>query len=165
MSLVRNWRSTSLAMFGLLVPLAGCQQSPSLMMSQPAAVQVTPAPSSAASIYVDRRILLTVHFGFDAFSIRPDSIPTLNNLSVALNDQRLHGLSYEINGHTDLGGNFAHNIALSAMRAKSVSDFLRHSGVQVPPIKAQGFGPLQLLYPSEPFNTGNRRVKIVALGP
>jgi flagellar motor protein MotB len=51
------------------------------------------------------------------------------------------------------------------MRAKSVSDFLRHSGVQVPPIKAQGFGPLQLLYPSEPFNTGNRRVEIVALGP
>ena len=72
---------------------------------------------------------------------------------------------HEINGHTDLGGNFAHNIALSAMRAKSESDFLKNNGVHVPPIRAQGFGPLQLLYPSEPFNTGNRRVEIVALGP
>jgi outer membrane protein OmpA-like peptidoglycan-associated protein len=165
MSMVRNFKSTFLAMFGLLAPLAGCQQSPS-PMSLPAAVQLAPAPSAAAaSIYADRRILLTVHFDFNAFSIRPDSIPTLNNLSVALNDPRLHGVSYEINGHTDLGGNFAHNIALSAMRAKSVSDFLRNSGVQVPPIKAQGFGPLQLLYPSQPFNTGNRRVEIVGLGP
>jgi outer membrane protein OmpA-like peptidoglycan-associated protein len=80
-------------------------------------------------------------------------------------DQRLHGVSYEINGHTDLRGSLSHNIALSALRAKSVSEFLRNSGVQSSPIRAQGFGPLQLLCPTEPFNPANRRVEVVAIGP
>jgi outer membrane protein OmpA-like peptidoglycan-associated protein len=119
-----------------------------------------PAPTSA-----DRKILLTVQFGLGKYSIRADSLPTLYSLAVALKDERLRGVSYEIDGHTDLRGSFAYNIALSALRAKSVSNFLRNHRVQVPPIRAQGFGPLQLLYPTDPFNPNNRRVEVVAVGP
>jgi len=129
-------------------------------------LQLIPAPATVAVVpgIAERRILLTVQFDFDQYTIRSDSFETLNNLAIALNDPHLQSLSYEINGHTDLKGNFSHNIALSALRAKSVSDYLRGHGVLIPPIRAQGFGPLQLLYPTEPFNPGNRRVEVVALG-
>jgi outer membrane protein OmpA-like peptidoglycan-associated protein len=121
-------------------------------------VQLPSAPA-----YPERRILLSIQFGFNDYSIRPESFATLNNLVAALLDERLRGLSYEINGHTDLTGNFGHNIALSAMRSKSVSNYLRDKGVQTPPIRAQGFGPLQLLYPTQPFNPENRRVEVIAI--
>jgi outer membrane protein OmpA-like peptidoglycan-associated protein len=129
-------------------------------------LQLIPAPATVAVVpgIAERRILLTVQFDFDQYTIRSDSFETLNNLAIALNDPHLQSLSYEINGHTDLKGNFSHNIALSALRAKSVSDYLRGHGVLIPPIRAQGFGPLQLLYPTEPFNLGNRRVEVIALG-
>jgi outer membrane protein OmpA-like peptidoglycan-associated protein len=146
-------------MGGVAVLLGGCQVPPPHMTASPPLVTV-PAPAAA-----DRKILLTVQFGLDKYSIRSDSLPTLYSLATALKDERLRGVSYEINGHTDLKGSFAHNIALSPLRAKSVSDFLRSHGVKVPPIRAQGFGPLQLLYPTDPFNPNNRRVEVVAVGP
>jgi outer membrane protein OmpA-like peptidoglycan-associated protein len=153
--------------FGLLGLLSGCQQVPRQREVAPAAFQVVPAPPVLAvgSTIAERRILLTVQFGFDDYSILPASYPLLNNLVTALKDDRMRGVSYEINGHTDLRGKFAHNIVLSAQRAKSVSNYLRKGGVQAPPIRAQGFGPLQLLYPAQPFNPGNRRVEVVATGP
>jgi outer membrane protein OmpA-like peptidoglycan-associated protein len=147
---------------GLLLTLSGCQKPPPMV-----ALATIPAPPPVviAPQYSERRILLSVQFGFDEYSISPASATTLNNLATALNDVRLRGVSYEINGHTDLRGNFSHNIALSALRAKSISDFLRKSGVQLPPIRTQGFGPLQLLYLDQPFNPENRRVEVIALGP
>jgi OOP family OmpA-OmpF porin len=149
-------------MLGLAGLLCGCQVVTPVAATAPTVAVVTPALSQSST---ERRILLTVQFGLDQYSIRPAALPTLNNLAAALNDSRLNGVSYEINGHTDLRGNLSHNIALSALRAKAVSDYLRRSGVQVPPIRAQGFGPLQLLYPTEPFNPENRRVEVIALGP
>jgi outer membrane protein OmpA-like peptidoglycan-associated protein len=132
-----------------------------------AALPTVPAPPllAIAPSQPERRILLSVQFGFDDYSIRSESYPTLGNLAAALKDDRLRGVAYEINGHTDLGGNFSHNVALSALRAKAVSDFLRNSGVQVPPIRAQGFGPLQLLHLDRPFDPQNRRVEVIATGP
>jgi outer membrane protein OmpA-like peptidoglycan-associated protein len=139
--------------------LVACQRQPANVVALPTVA----APPVLA--YPERRILLRVDFGFDQYSIAPDSVATLTNLASALKDDRLRGVSYEIDGHTDLRGRFGYNIALSARRAKSVSDFLRVSGVQVPPIRAQGFGPLQLLYPDQPFNPENRRVEVIATGP
>lgn len=143
--------------------LAGCQRAP----PKAEALLTVPAPPllAVASSHAERRILLNVQFGFDDYSIRPDSFATLNNLAAALKDERLRGTAYEVNGHTDLSGNFAHNIALSALRAKAVSNYLRKSGVQAPPIRAQGFGPLQLLYIDQPFSVENRRVEVIAIGP
>jgi len=147
----------------MVVLCSACQQVPQTAVS---GLQLIPAPATVAVVpgIAERRILLTVQFDFDQYTIRSDSFETLNNLAIALNDPHLQSLSYEINGHTDLKGNFSHNIALSALRAKSVSDYLRGHGVLIPPIRAQGFGPLQLLYPTEPFNPGNRRVEVIALG-
>src|SRR4051794_426189 len=98
-------------------------------------------------------------------SVRSRFRSLINAFAQALNNERLRGVSYEINGHTDLSGNFANNVALSGLRAKSVSDYLRTHRVESPPIRAQGFGPLQLLHPHHPFSPENRRVEIVALGP
>jgi outer membrane protein OmpA-like peptidoglycan-associated protein len=150
--------------FSVLILCSACQQ---VLQSPAQGLQLVPAPASIALVpaVAERRILLTVQFNFDQYSIRSDSFETLNNLAMALNDPHLRSLSYEINGHTDLKGSLSHNIALSALRAKSVSDYLRGHGVLSPPIRAQGFGPLQLLYPTEPFSPGNRRVEVVAIGP
>jgi outer membrane protein OmpA-like peptidoglycan-associated protein len=147
----------------LAIVLSGCQRAPSQVVALP----TIPAPAvlAIASPRAERRILLSVQFGFDDYSIRPNSFVTLNNLAAAMKDQRLYGTAYEINGHTDLGGNFSHNIALSALRAKAVSEFLRNSGVQIPPIRSQGFGPLQLLYVDQPFSPENRRVEVIATAP
>jgi outer membrane protein OmpA-like peptidoglycan-associated protein len=153
--------------FALLAALSGCQQAPRQIGPAPAVFQAVPAPPvlAVAPANAERRILVTVQFGLNDYSILPEAYPLLNNLVAALKDERLRGVSYEINGHTDLSGKFAHNVALSAKRAKSVSNYLRNGGVQIPPIRAQGFGPLQLLYPTEPFRPGNRRVEIIAIGP
>jgi outer membrane protein OmpA-like peptidoglycan-associated protein len=157
-------RRRLLLSISMLFLCSACQQVPQVSVP---GLQFVPAPAPVALVpaLAERRILLTVQFGFDQYTIRSDSFGTLNNLAIALNDPHLRGLSYEINGHTDLKGNFSHNIALSALRAKSVSDYLRGHGVLTPPIRAQGFGPLQLLYPTEPYNPGNRRVEVVAIGP
>jgi outer membrane protein OmpA-like peptidoglycan-associated protein len=149
--------------------LCACQhaQVPLAALPTSAAVLTVPAPPQfpVAPTYPERRILLSVQFGLDEHTIRPESFATLNNLALALQNERLRGLSYEINGHTDLTGSFGHNVTLSAKRSKSVSNYLRGRGVQTPPIRAQGFGPLQLLYPADPFNAGNRRVEVIAIGP
>jgi outer membrane protein OmpA-like peptidoglycan-associated protein len=155
--------SPLLIVSSLIIVLPGCQRAP----SQVAALPTIPPPPVLviAPPHAERRILLSIQFGFDDYSIRPDSFATLDNLAAALKDERLRGTAYEINGHTDLRGNFSHNIALSALRAKAVSDYLRNSGVQIPPIRAQGFGPLQLLYVDRPFSPENRRVEVIATGP
>jgi outer membrane protein OmpA-like peptidoglycan-associated protein len=156
-------------LLGPLALLAGCQPAAPKVAAVPAVaapVQAFPtvaAPQPAA--YAERRILVSVQFGLGDSSIHRESILVLDALAEALNNERLRGVSYEINGHTDLSGNFAHNIALSGLRAKAVSDYLRTHGVETPPIRAQGFGPLQLLHPHHPFSPENRRVEIVALGP
>ncbi|PPQ34639.1 hypothetical protein CCS01_10015 [Rhodopila globiformis] len=155
-------------LLGPLVLLAACQRVPPPAPPLPQAFPIVAAPqppAAPAPAYTERRILVSIRFGFGDFSIRPESIPVLNALVEALNDARLRGVAYEINGHTDLRGNFAYNISLSYLRAKAVSDYLRSHGVMSPPIRAQGFGPLQLLYPQRPFSPENRRVEIVALGP
>jgi outer membrane protein OmpA-like peptidoglycan-associated protein len=161
---VTDHRWLSLAVVHLLGPLAllsACQQAP-----RPEAFPAVapPQPLAMMPAYAERRILVSVQFGYGDSSIRQESIPVLDALAEALKSERLRGVSYEINGHTDLRGNFAYNIALSGLRAKSVSDYLRTHSVEVPPIRAQGFGPLQLLHPHQPFNPENRRVEIVALG-
>jgi len=146
----------------LLALLTACQHTAQMQAFPTIA---PPQPAAMVPTYVERRILVSVQFGFNDASIRPESVPVLNALAQALNNERLRGVSYEINGHTDLSGNFANNVALSGLRAKSVSDYLRTHRVESPPIRAQGFGPLQLLHPHHPFSPENRRVEIVALGP
>jgi len=110
----------------------------------------------------ERRIISSVAFEFDSYRIRPDSYAALDNTAVALNDPQLAGLLFEINGHTDVIGRFGYNVALSSLRAGAVLQYLAARGVPPDRMRAQGFGPLQLLDPYNPRDPFNRRVEIVA---
>lgn len=113
----------------------------------------------------ERRIMLTVNFDFDSYRVRPESYAVLDNVAVALVDQRLRGATFEINGHTDITGRLGYNLGLSMLRAGAVVDYLSARGVPPASMRAQGFGPLQLLDPANPASGVNRRVEIVAIGP
>lgn len=112
----------------------------------------------------ERRVILTINFRLNSFEIDRSSLPLVANLAAALSDERLRGATFEVNGHTDASGRLAHNIALSFLRATAVVDSLHSRGVRHATIRAQGFGPLQLLHEAEPFSPGNRRVEVIAFG-
>ncbi len=125
-------------------------------VGQPQTAYDTPQPS------FERRIITAVNFNFDSYRIRPDSYALLDNAAVALNDPQLAGLRFEINGHTDVIGRLAYNIALSGLRANAVVDYLAARGVPRERMRPQGFGPLQPLDGYSPASPLNRRVEIVA---
>lgn len=152
--------------------LAGCQQpaavQPVAAVPQAVAVQQAIAPVAGAAVAApaqEQRVLLTVRFRLNSHEIDRASMPVLANLARALSDERLRGAQFEVNGHTDASGKLGHNIALSFLRASAVVDQLHARGLRHATIRAQGFGPLQPINPSEPFDPGNRRVEVVAIGP
>lgn len=111
----------------------------------------------------ERRIVGAVEFGFDTFRIRPQSYALLDNVAVAMNDPRLAGLFFEINGHTDITGRLGYNISLSMLRATAVAEYLAARGVPRERMRPQGFGPLQPINAYDPRSPSNRRVEIVAM--
>ncbi len=139
-----------LALGALLGALAACAP-----VQQPYAYEAGPG--------FERRIIGAVNFDFNSYRIRPDSFALLDNAAVALNDPRLYGLTFEVNGHTDLSGRLGYNIGLSMLRATAVVDYLAARGVPRERMRAQGFGPLQLYEAYDPRSPANRRVEIVAL--
>ncbi|WP_187830345.1 OmpA family protein [Siccirubricoccus phaeus] len=146
----------------LLALLAGCRAAGP--PAAPAAIPVQAAPVlMPARVPAERRILLTIHFQRDSYEIDDASMRLVANLAAALADERLRGAGFEVNGHTDVSGRLARNLSLSFLRANAVVEQLHARGVRHATIRAQGFGPLQLLTPSEPANPGNRRVEIIAL--
>lgn len=139
----------ALALGALLGTLAACAP-----VQQPYAYEAGPA--------FERRIIGAVNFDFNSYRIRPDSFALLDNAATALNDPRLYGLMFEVNGHTDLSGRLGYNISLSTLRATAVVDYLAARGVPRERMRAQGFGPLQLYDIYDPRSPANRRVEIVA---
>jgi len=126
---------------------------------------VQPLPAGVAvptQIVPDRIVVLTVFFNFDSHALRPESSALLDNLVQALNDQRLTGYHFDINGHTDITGRLGYNIALSTLRAGAVADYLAARGVPRELMQIQGFGPLQLMDTANPSSPTNRRVEIVS---
>ena len=123
------------------------------------------APDDVSYTSTERRIMLTVNFDFDSHTIRPDGYQVLDNLSAALVNERLRGVTFEINGHTDIVGRLGYNLGLSMLRAGAVVDYLAARGVPGNAMRAQGFGPLRLADPNNPASGVNRRVEVVAVGP
>lgn len=133
--------------------LAACQAAPSNpLVERIAAMQA-------------RGVVLRVLFAFNAYAIRAEDQPMLDNLAAALADPRLAAFTFEINGHTDVVGRLGYNIALSELRAAAVVDYLAAHGVDRSRLRKQGFGPLQLLDPANPRADVNRRVEVFAVPP
>ena len=124
----------------------------------PPGTVVSDAPAS-----YERRVFPNVNFDFNSYRIRPSDYAQLDNVAAALNDPALYGLRFEINGHTDVIGRLGYNISLSELRAASVVEYLAARGVPRERMRAQGFGPLQLLEGLSPRDPRNRRVEVVAL--
>ena len=120
--------------------------------------------ASSASNYING-IILTVDFDLNSYAIKPAAQPLLNEIADALKDPVLLNFTFDVNGHTDVTGVLGRNLALSELRAAAITDYLVNRGVSRGALKPQGFGPLQLLLPSEPRSPRNRRVELYAIPP
>ncbi len=103
-----------------------------------------------------------IYFDTDSYKIKPESDPTLKAISELLNTKS--SLNVYVVGHTDMTGNFDHNMKLSENRAQAVVDALvKDYGISAKRLIAKGDGPLA------PVSTNktdegkqlNRRVELV----
>lgn len=107
---------------------------------------------------------LNVNFDFRSAELTDDAKELLNEVGKALNDNKMLGTKFELNGHTDDIGSEARNMSLSAKRAQAVGDYLKSAhlidGQRVIP---KGFGES---YPKVENTTDenraeNRRVEFI----
>jgi OOP family OmpA-OmpF porin len=103
-----------------------------------------------------------IYFDTDSYKIKPESDPTLKAIAELLNTKS--SLNVYVVGHTDMTGDFDHNMKLSENRAKAVVDALvKDYGISAKRLIAKGDGPLA------PVSTNktdegrqlNRRVELV----
>jgi OOP family OmpA-OmpF porin len=103
-----------------------------------------------------------IYFDFDKAELKPESEPTLQEITRLLADSpqlRLH-----VVGHTDNVGKFDYNLKLSRLRAEAVVEALvsKH-GVARERLEASGVGPLAPMASNstEEGRARNRRVELV----
>lgn len=104
-----------------------------------------------------------IYFDTGSDRIRPESTPTLKEISAMLNEHA--DLKLTIEGHTDNVGNAASNQTLSEKRAAAVVQYLTEHGIDGGRLSAKGFGATK---PAEPNDTpegrqNNRRVELVKM--
>lgn len=110
------------------------------------------------------RIDLNILFDFARATLRPDSLPQLDELGRVLLTPALAGRRVGIHGHTDAVGEAAANLRLSRQRASAVAEYLGHTfGIAPLRFEVQGFGESRLKRPEAPDADANRRVEIVLL--
>jgi outer membrane protein OmpA-like peptidoglycan-associated protein len=79
-----------------------------------------------------------IMFAFDKADIEPESLPLLDEVVQALNDNR--SFRVRIEGHTDSTGPEEHNQTLSERRAEAVLGYLRAHGIAPGRLSYKGFG-------------------------
>lgn len=102
-----------------------------------------------------------IFFSFDRADIEPESFPLLDEVVLALQDNK--GFRVQVDGHSDSTGGAEHNQTLSEQRAESVITYLRNHGIPAERLSFKGFGE------STPTDTNktvagrenNRRVEFV----
>jgi outer membrane protein OmpA-like peptidoglycan-associated protein len=113
-----------------------------------------PAPPSVAEAKFD----LLVNFEFNSDKLTQAAKDNLNQFAKALQDPRLKGQKFEIDGHTDATGAEEYNLGLSERRASSVVAYLATQGLDPAALRAKGFGKSKPRV-SDPFSGENRRVE------
>jgi hypothetical protein len=112
---------------------------------------LAPAPKS---------IDLVIQFDLDSAKLKEPSKPLLNNLAEAMKNDRLAGVRFKVEGHTDAQGTEQHNQKLSLSRAETVLSYLSAQGVEQARLSGEGKGFSELLIPEKPKAAENRRVRI-----
>ena len=103
-----------------------------------------------------------IYFDTDSYEIKPESEPTLKAISELLKTKT--NLNVYVVGHTDMTGDFDHNMKLSENRAKAVVEALvKDYGISAKRLIAKGFGPLSPVSTNktEEGRQLNRRVELV----
>jgi outer membrane protein OmpA-like peptidoglycan-associated protein len=139
----------------------------------PAACAVAAAPPQADlrdagrigdALAGEGRIDLDIRFDFARATLRPDSLPQLDELGRILLAPALATHRIGIHGHTDAVGEAAANLRLSQQRATAVAEYLGQAfGIAPSRFDVQGFGESRLKRPASPEAEANRRVEIVLL--
>jgi len=110
---------------------------------------------------------MQVQFATGSDRLSPAAMQTLDAVGKALADQRLSGLNFRIEGHTDTVGSAKMNEELSNRRAAAVVEFIasRH-GVDRSRLSPVGLGETQLLVTTAAGvpEARNRRVVVVSTG-
>jgi outer membrane protein OmpA-like peptidoglycan-associated protein len=114
------------------------------------------APTSAAD--TNASLNLRVNFEFDSDKLTQSAKDNLDQFAQALHDDRLKGLKFEIDGHTDATGTEQYNLGLSERRATAVIAYLASQGVDAGELTAKGFGMTKPRVP-DPYSPENRRVE------
>lgn len=108
-----------------------------------------------------RARLYGILFDTDKATIKPESLPTLDEVVTLLTGQPEWQLLIE--GHTDSTGAAAHNQTLSVERAASVKAYLVSKGIAPPRLTTGGFGASRPVADNatELGRAANRRVELV----
>lgn len=101
---------------------------------------------------------LLVTFDFNSDDLTPAARQNLDEFAEALQDPRLSGERFAIEGHTDATGSERYNQDLSQRRADAVLDYLASLGVNTENLEAAGYG-MSRPRADDPFDPENRRVE------
>ena len=119
----------------------------------------TPArePAPPADQHPNRYSVL---FDFDSATLKPQSVPALEQLLAAL--QTRAAVSVEITGFADATGEDAYNLSLSRRRGQAVADWLIARGVDPTGVRVEGKGETEPVARNETAagRALNRRVEV-----
>ena len=82
--------------------------------------------------------LQNIYYDFDKWDIRPDALPTLNELTTILVSNPT--IKIRLGSHTDCRGTSGYNQDLSQKRAQSAVDYLISKGIAPERLSAVGYG-------------------------
>lgn len=113
-----------------------------------------PTPKSPTVTHFD----LLVNFQFNSDELTQAAKENLDQFAKALQDPRLNGEKFEIDGHTDAVGAEQYNQGLSERRANAVVSYLASKGVDPSLLIPKGFGKTRPRV-ANPYSAENRRVE------
>ena len=119
----------------------------------PAAPVIPPVPK-------DNWVLFGVNFDFNKSTLKPESIPILNNAAEILINHP--DVKVEVQGHTDNVGSDQHNQLLSLQRALTVRNYLISKGVATNRLTTVGYGKTRPVADNktEQGRSMNRRIEL-----
>ncbi len=127
-----------------------------------------PGPRTSAVTVSDTRILIgeTIYFEYDTDTIRPVSMPLLDQVAEVINALSAD-LRIRVEGHTDSAGTPAYNLDLSYRRSRAVVEYLVGRGVARDRLEYRGYGDQHEVAPNDdPDGRAlNRRVEFTILRP
>ncbi len=113
-----------------------------------------PTPKAPAPATFD----LLVNFDFNSDKLTQAAKQNLDQFAKALEDPRLKGEKFEIDGFTDATGTEVYNQGLSERRANSVVSYLTSHGLDSSALIPRGFGKTRPRV-ADPYSPENRRVE------